>query len=393
MASDSPDPNRRRFLSQTSFALAAAGVTCIPRPWKTLPRQTVPAKGKEIIYRTLGKTGIKLPIVSMGVMNANNPEIIKQAYEAGVRLFDTALGYQQGRNEEMVGSVIAQLGVRDKVIIQTKIPFPRFGGGGMGQKFLADFEGCLKRLQTSYVDVLMIHQPSVQQMNNPEIVAALKEAKQKKTARFIGVSQHAGQAGILNSAAETGTYDVILVGFNFQNANEPEFLQALKNASAKGIGIIAMKTQTGGRVRNLGPLNHPAMLKWVLQHPEITTAIPGYTNFDQLNQSFSVAYGMDYTPEEKAWLADKNVKLALDYCKQCGNCLATCPKRVDIPTLMRTHMYAAGYANFEQARATFEEIPETAGLSNCASCSHCSARCVNNVRIGERIADLKTMYL
>jgi aryl-alcohol dehydrogenase-like predicted oxidoreductase len=229
MALDTPDKDRRRFLSQTSFALASAGVVGLPGRWISRGQTpAVPSKGKAIIQRTLGRSGIKVPIVSMGVMNANNPEIIKQAYEAGVRLFDTALGYQQGRNEEMVGGVIAQLGVRDKVIIQTKIPFPRFGGGGMGQKFLADFEGCLKRLQTSYVDVLMIHQPSVQQMNNPEIVAALKEAKQKRTARFIGVSQHAGQAGILNSAAETGIYDVILVGFNFQSANEPEFLQALK---------------------------------------------------------------------------------------------------------------------------------------------------------------------
>jgi uncharacterized protein len=392
MASGSPDPNRRKFLSQASFALATAGVTGLPRPWKTLTPQT-PVKGKEILQRTLGKTGIKLPIVSMGVMNANNPEIVKQAYEAGVRLFDTALGYQQGRNEEMIGTVISQLGVRDKVIIQTKIPFPRSAAGTLGERFLSDFAGCLKRLQTSYVDGLMIHQPSVEQMNNAEVVAALKEAKQKKMARYIGVSQHAGQAGILNSAAETGIYDMVLVGFNVTNAADPDFLQALKNAAAKGVGIIAMKTQTGGRAKNLGALNQTAMLKWVLQHPEIATAIPGFTNFDQLNESFAVAYGIEYTSDEKTWLTDKSVKLALDFCKQCGTCLGSCPRGVDIPTLMRTHMYAANYANFEQARATFEEIPENASLKNCRDCSKCAARCVNNVKIQERIADLKTIYI
>jgi predicted aldo/keto reductase-like oxidoreductase len=393
MASDSPDKDRRKFLSQTSFALAAAGVFGVPRPWKTAQQPSMaPVKGKEIIHRTLGKTGIKLPVVSMGVMNANNPEIVKQAYEAGVRLFDTALVYQQGRNEEMVGSVIAQLGVRDKVIIETKVPFPRGAAGSIRDRILSDFAGSLKRLQTSYVDVLMIHQATLEQMNHPEVIDALKEAKRQKTARFIGISQHQGQAGILNSAAETGIYDVILVGFNFMNAGEPDFLQAIKNASSKGVGIIAMKTQTGGRARNLGALNQTAMLKWVLQHPEITTAIPGYTNFDQLTQSFAVAAGIDYTNEEKAWLADKNVQLALDYCKQCGTCLATCPKGVDIPTLMRTHMYAACYSNFHQARATLEEIPVNAGLKNCSDCSDCSARCANNVRIGERIAELKTIY-
>ena len=68
------------------------------------------------------------------------------------------------------------------------------------------------------MDILLIHQPSVEQMNNPEAVAALKELKQQKTARFIGVSTHADQAGVLKSAAETGTYDVVLAGFNVTNA-------------------------------------------------------------------------------------------------------------------------------------------------------------------------------
>jgi uncharacterized protein len=394
MTSDSPDKDRRKFLSQTSLALASAGVAGLPHRWSP-GQQTpaVPTKGKAVIQRTLGTTGLKVPIVGMGVMNANNPEILKQAYEAGVRLFDTALGYQQGRNERMVGAVISQLGVRDKVLIETKIPFPRVPAGSIKEKFLSDFAGCLERLQTRYVDILMIHQPSVDQMNNPEIVAALSEAKQQKTARFIGVSQHQGQAGILNSAAETGIYDVILVGFNFTNAGDADFLAAIKKAAAKGVGVIAMKTQTGGRAKNLGPLNQTAMLKWVLQHPEIATAIPGYTNFDQLNEAFAVAYGLDYTNEEKTWLTDKNVTLALDYCKQCTNCLSTCPKGVDVPSLMRTHMYIACYANFEQARATLEEIPEHAGLRNCSDCSQCSARCTNNVRIGERIVDLKLIYV
>jgi predicted aldo/keto reductase-like oxidoreductase len=153
-----------------------------------------------------------------------------------------------------------------------------------------------------------------------------------------------------------------------------------------------MKTQTGGRARNLGALNQTAMLKWALQHQEIATAIPGFTNADQLAESYSVASNLDLTAEEKAWLADKNVKLALDFCKQCGTCLPTCPNGVDIPTLMRTHMYAANYANFEHARATFDQIPPHAGLPNCGTCATCTARCANNVRIAERLADLKAMY-
>jgi len=389
MSSHSPKRNRRQFLSQASVALAAAGVAGLQRP---VEAEAQPAKGGALIQRTLGRTGIKLPVVSMGVMNANNPDLLKQAYEAGVRLFDTAEGYQQGRNERMIGDVLSQLGIRDKVIVQTKVRYPRAAAGEVKAALLSSFAGCLERLQTKYVDILLIHQPSVEQMNNPEAVAALRELKQQKTARFIGVSTHADQAGVLKSAAETGIYDVVLASFNITNAADGALLAAMKAAAGKGVGVIAMKTQTGGRARNLGVLNHKALLKWALNHTEVATAVPGFTNSDQLAESFSVASGLEYTPEEKTWLADKNVQVALDFCKQCGTCLATCPRGVDVPTLMRTHMYAANYANFEQARATFDEIPATASLGNCADCAACSARCANNVRIGDRVADLRTMY-
>ena len=380
MASKSPRSNRREFLSRTSLGLASAGVVGLPRPWAVEPEQAA-AGSKAVIQRTLGRTGIKLPIVSMGVMNANNPELLKQAYEAGVRFFDTAQGYQQGRNEKMIGDVVTQMGIRDKVIIQTKIPFPRVAAGEIKAKFLADFAGCLERLQTKYVDILLIHQPSVEQMNNPEVVAALKDLKQQKTARFIGVSTHANQAAVLKSAAETGTYDVVLASYNLTMAADADLAGAIKTAAGKGIGVIAMKTQTAGRAKNLGTLNQTALLKWVMQHPEIATAIPGFTNADQLAESFSVASGLDYTPAEKTWLADKNVQAALDFCQQCGTCLPSCPRGVDVPTLMRTHMYAANYANFEHARATFEQIPKHASLGNCVECGTCTARCAHNVRI------------
>jgi predicted aldo/keto reductase-like oxidoreductase len=238
----------------------------------------------------------------------------------------------------------------------------------------------------------MIHQPTVDQMNHPEVVAALKELKQRKSARFLGVSTHANQAGVLRNAAETGIYDVVAVSFNVTNAGDADLRAAIEAAAAKGVGLVVMKTQTGGRARNLGVLNHTALLKWALRYEAIATAIPGFTNADQLAQSFSVASSLEYTAEEQAWLADKTAQLALDFCQQCGTCLPTCPQGVDIPTLMRAHMYAANYANFEQARATFDEVPPQAGLDACSRCPECSAQCANTVRINERLRDLKAMY-
>src|SRR5437660_5450450 len=73
-----------------------------------------------LIQRTLGKTGLTMPVVSMGVMNADIPGLLRRSYELGIRHFDTAAGYEGGRNEEMVGSVIKDLGVPPAVIIATR---------------------------------------------------------------------------------------------------------------------------------------------------------------------------------------------------------------------------------------------------------------------------------
>ena len=99
--------SRRDFLTKSTLGLASAGIIGVSGgKFDTFH----PVRSKEIIYRTLGKTGLRMPIVNMGVMNADNPEIVKQAYEDGVRLFDTASIYQGGRNEEMIGRYVKNQG-------------------------------------------------------------------------------------------------------------------------------------------------------------------------------------------------------------------------------------------------------------------------------------------
>ena len=127
----------------------------------------------------------------------------------------------------------------------------------------------------------------------------------------------------------------------------------------------------------------------MLKHDFITTAIPGYTNYQQMEEDFSVAYDLDYILEEKKFLQDRNVMLALKgYCQQCSRCVPTCPYGVDIPTLMRIHMYALCYSNLSLARDTLNEIPNGKGLERCISCNQCEASCANRVDIANRIDEL-----
>jgi predicted aldo/keto reductase-like oxidoreductase len=207
----------------------------------------------------------------------------------------------------------------------------------------------------------------------------------------------------INSAAQTGLYDVILTSFNYAMWDDKHIFNALKNAFSQKIGIIAMKTQcTQYSYRDSVPGNQlpyyrghimqTAVLKWVLRYPWITTAVPGFSTFQQMEEDFSVAYDIEYTPEEKDFVENRNVKLSLGYCRQCGRCVPSCPKNVDIPSLMRTHIYTACYANFYQAKDTMDGIPKERDLHNCRLCDHCTATCVCQIDIDRRIDELKTIY-
>ena len=88
--------------------------------------RVVEAKGKEkkFVYRTLGKTGLKLPVINMGVMLTDNPNLIRAALDSGILLLDTAHGYMQGRNEETIGGVIKGR-PRDSFFIASKVSLPQ----------------------------------------------------------------------------------------------------------------------------------------------------------------------------------------------------------------------------------------------------------------------------
>lgn len=95
---------RRRTFLKSGLA-GAAGLVALNRT----AIAGVTEEKNSIIYRTLGKTGLKVPVVSFGVMRSDNASLVKAAYEAGMKMFDTANGYQNGRNEEMLGGFFSTL--------------------------------------------------------------------------------------------------------------------------------------------------------------------------------------------------------------------------------------------------------------------------------------------
>jgi predicted aldo/keto reductase-like oxidoreductase len=411
MNNDDNSYSRREFLSKGITGITVAGLLgTLTGNVFSYPLQDKKSEAKkEIIYRILGKTGLKIPIVSMGVMNASLPELVKRSYEKGIRYFDTSAYYQRGKNEEMIGDVIKQLNARKEVIIATKVYIPHelrsMSPEHAKAYYLKTAEESLKRLQTDYVDIL--HSHSVNELtwlNNPGILEALQLLKKQGKIRFIGFSTHMNMAECINDATKSGLYDVILTMFNYTLWDDQNLLTALKNAHAKKIGLIAMKTQCpqyGGHWKDVpnsklhyyeGTMMHTAVLKWVLRHPFITTAIPGFTTFQQIEDDYPVTYNLDYTDEEKEFLNDRNVSLSFGYCRQCSECTRQCKMGVDIPTLMRVHMYSVCYNNFHHARQTLNDVPISKSLRNCDSCNQCSVHCKYGINIANRIKELQAIY-
>ena len=403
--------NRRKFLANSTrqvivlnaLGLGTAGALAAETSDEKLP------DNDKLIYRTLGRTGIKLPVVSMGVMNASNPNLLKVAWESGIRHFDTAWYYQNGNNEKMVGSVLRELKVkREEVTIATKVGFfgpPINSGKQRKAYFLERFAESLARLQMDYVDILYLHAATRKEdVNDPYLIEAFNELKEKKQIRFPGFSTHIDWVDLVTDATKRKFYDVILLSFNYSMFRDERIFSTLRAASDTGIGLIAMKTQcrqdwykqelpSGLQKYYDGSNMNSALLKWALRYNFITTAIPGFTSYDQLEEDMAVAYDLAFTKEEEEFFRSRDIKLSIQsVCRQCGHCTGTCPRNTDIPSLMRTHMYSLSYGNPLLARQTMSQIEEGRGLENCAGCVTCQAGCRYRVQIAGRIAELKEIY-
>jgi hypothetical protein len=150
-----------------------------------------------------------------------------------------------------------------------------------------------------------------------------------------------------------------------------------------------MKTQAGAywdRERRRS-INMKAALKWVLQHENVHTTIPAFTNFDQMREDLSVMENLTLTEEEKR---DLNLGAAQGlsglYCQQCACCLPQCPAGMDIPTVLRASMYAFGYQALGKARATLQGW--TRGDIPCHECTRCEVRCALGHDVRSRALDM-----
>jgi aryl-alcohol dehydrogenase-like predicted oxidoreductase len=160
-------------------------------------------------YRLLGKSGLKVPVLSLGTATfggkgeffqawgatqvAEASRMVDLCLDAGVNLFDTANVYSQGASEEVLGEALK--GRRDQVLISTKATFARGDGpNDVGSSRLAltrELEGSLRRLRTDYVDIYHMHGFDAQTPVE-EVMRTLDDFVSAGKVRYIAASNFSG---------------------------------------------------------------------------------------------------------------------------------------------------------------------------------------------------------
>ncbi len=347
-------------------------------------------------YRQLGKTGIKLPVISMGTSNINEPSLILEAMDRGIKLFTTSSYYREGNNETMLGSIIKNR-PRDSFLIATG-SMPQGVDNVKGiytdtdapKQYKSDIEGGLKRLGLDYLDIIFLTFGAKRESILFEpFMRMMEDFKKQGKCRFIGVTTHSFCDEAVRAAVDAKIYDLVVPAYNFRSENVTALDDAIKYAKDSGVGIMSMKAQAGGfwDKERKEPVNSRAAIKWALQNENIASVVSGMSTREQLDQNIKLMSDLRLDEKER-----NDLRLASDqklpgiYCQQCNRCIPQCPQSYNIPVAMRSFMYAYGYRDIRYAKETlgYSDLP----ADPCGNCGNCNVDCTMGFNIREKIKDI-----
>jgi uncharacterized protein len=389
---------RREFLKMS--LLGISGAALIPGTIKSSLHTDPQQNGiPDLPNRLLGRTGIKTPLISMGAESANNPNFVKAAYFAGIKLFFSATYYGEGNNEKLTGEGLKGL-PRNSFVIGTAVTPDGFDThNGIFttpfnvEAYIKKAEASLSRFGLDYVDIFLFPYAGKRDtMLNESLLKAFRELKKQGKTHFVGIATHGNCEEALRAAADSKFYDVVMTAYNYKIENKEAMNKALSFAVKAGVGVVAMKTLAGvfNDKSRTDPVNTDAALKWILQNENISSIVSGMSSLEELQKNIAMINNLRMSDQELKYLnlAGQKTEPGL-YCRQCRTCVPQCPHNLEIPAIMRSYMYAYGYRNLKHARHTLYE----AGLSGetCAKCEVCNVNCTAGFNIKERIMDISRL--
>ncbi len=281
--------------------------------------------------RPFGDTGMNVSEIGLGAWQLANPDwgtndktealrIVQKSLEAGCTFFDTAPGYGGGRSEELLGKGLKS--VRKVVILCTKFGHTADGVTDFGTNAIRrSLEASMRRLQTDYVDIVLMHNPPREMMDG-RVASQYEEFEKLKAEgviRAYGVSlDWREEAELVMDTTKSTALEI------FFNALYQEPLPAFQKAQDNGAGIIikvpldsgwlsgryrkgyhfedlrkrwppevvARRSELVEKFAELVPegtsMTHAA-LQFILAQPQVSTIIPGAKSVQQALDNFAAA--------------------------------------------------------------------------------------------------------
>jgi len=421
--------SRRQFFHQSFFGLMAfKSLDGVPIPGY---RKNRPAKPNKIQrYNKLGRTGFKVSDIAFG--NPKNEAVLKAALDAGVNYLDTGEEYGNGNSERTIGSVIKDVD-RSSIFINTKL---RLKNDESKENILDRARKCLERLNTEYIDCLMIHNATdVQILDCEGFHGAARQLKEEGRLRFIGITSHGTtwwkndetlmsetMEKVCMAAAEDGRFDVFLFIYNYLTKDMGE--RILKALREKNIGATLMKVnpvhnytllqeeikEMIERNEELTPrfkqivkefqamvdraqgfiqkhnLHDPreisrAAFRFVMNHPGVHTVCCQMPNFDEMEHWLSLS-GSGFSERDKQALSGYKSSYGQFYCRHaCGICEEKCPQKIPINTIMRYHHYFDSQKREKEAMVLYSKLSRQWN-DGCQDCDgYCEQNCPYRVPI------------
>ncbi len=324
----------------------------------------------------LGKTGIEVCRLGFGgipIQRVNEEQAVEtvvHAVEKGVDFIDTARMYTT--SEARIGKALTQC--RRRVVLATK------SSNRTSDGIRKDIETSLTKLQRDYIDLYQCHgvmnDEQYEKILSPGgALEGMLKAKEEDLIGHVGLTSHS--LDLLERVIEEEHFETIMACYSFLEPAAGE--RVIPRAVEKDIGVIAMKSFSGGVIESAKPA-----LKYALSEPHVLI-IPGVENkvlFDENWRIFQESH--DLSPEEKQEIEeirrqhDKNFCRRCDYCQPCSEGIA-----IQFVLGLKTLVKRMGSSH---AQSAF--VKDLVGKAeNCTECGECMTRCPYELPIPDLIKE------
>ena len=377
-------------------------------------------------YRTLGKTGLSVSEIGFGGEwlerhpEEESVELIKYASGKGINILDCWMADPKSR--DIIGKAIHEN--REKWYIQGHIGSVWKDGQYTRTREMADvvpaFADLLKRLQSDYVDIGMIHYVDSEEewdkIQTSPYLEYIFDLKKKGVIRHIGMSSHNPKVAL--KAALSGYIEMILFSINpafdmlppSDDINtmfaekyddglsgiDPERALLYKTCEEKNIGITVMKGFAGGRLFDKArspfavSMTPVQCIHYALTRPGVSSILCGYDTKEQVDAAVCYETADDNEKDYASVIAGAPMHSYKGQCTYCGHC-KPCPMNIDIAMVNKFYDLATiGPEVPASVKAHYEALSHHAG--ECIGCRGCETRCPFGVGIAERMVKTAALF-